>query len=176
MMAELTSDEIADSPPLNWYALRVRSNFERKAADSLQQRGLEHFLPSYKQRSYWSDRVKVIERPLFPGYVFCRFGMKDWILAMQTPGVLQTVSFAGKPAPVIDAEIEALYTLVRSPVPLFPRAFLNVGQRVRIKQGPLTGLEGILERFEKECRIVVSVTLLQRSVSAAIDAEWVVSV
>ena len=172
-MANYPVQNLPQNEPLNWYALRIRSNFEKKAADSLQQRGLEGFLPSYKQRSYWSDRVKWVDRPLFPGYVFCRFTMKDWLPVMQTPGVLDSVSFGGKPAPVDAGEMATLVELVKSPVPLFPRAFLNVGQRVVIKRGPLSGLEGILERFDKECRIVVSVSLLQRSVSATIDAEWV---
>jgi transcription antitermination factor NusG len=175
-MAALPAQDPPQAETPRWYALRVRSNFERKAADSLHRRDLEQFLPSYRQRSYWSDRMKWVERPLFPGYVFCRFSMRDWLSVMQTPGVVQAVNFGGVPAPVDDGEIEALARLVSSSVPLFPRAFLNVGQRVEIKRGPLTGLEGILERFEKECRIVVSVSLLQRSVSAEIDAEWVSAV
>jgi transcription antitermination factor NusG len=159
--------------PLPWYALRVRSNFERKAADFLRARDLEEFLPSYRRRSYWSDRVKWVERPLFPGYVFCRFAMQNWLQVMQTPGVVEAVSFGGKPIPVDQMEMEAVQTLVNSSAELFPRAFLRVGQRVVVNRGPLAGVEGILERFEKQCRIVVSVSLLQRSVAAEIDAEWV---
>lgn len=174
-MPALPTQDVPEAEPLKWYALRVRSNFERKAAQSLEHRGLEPFLPSYKLRSYWSDRVRWVERPLFPGYVFCRFSMSNWLPVMQSPGVVDAVSFGGVPVPVENSEIEALLALVRSPVPLFPRAFLTVGQRVVIKRGPLAGLEGILERFEKECRIVVSVSLLQRSVSAVVDAEWVSS-
>ena len=82
------------------------------------------------------------------------------------------MSFGGKPVPVDDREMESLRILVRSPLPLFPRVFLQVGQKIVIKRGPLTGLEGIIEKFEKNCRIVVSVTLLQRSVFAEVDAEW----
>jgi len=158
---------------LQWYALRVRSNFEKKAADALRARGLEEFLPAYRLRSNWSDRVKWIEKPLFPGYVFCRFDSHNWLPVMQVPGIIEAVQFGGRPVPVDVAEINALQVLVQSDLPLFRRAFLHVGQKVKILRGPLTGLEGILEKFEKECRIVVSVTLLQRSVSAEIDAEWV---
>jgi transcription antitermination factor NusG len=159
-----------------WYALRVRSNFERKSAELLHQKGLEEFLPSYRRRSRWSDRTKWVERPLFPGYLFCRFDPQNWLPVLQTPGVVHAVGFGGKPVPVEEAEIESLRTLVRSSVPLFPQAFLRVGQKVRIKTGPLAGVEGILEQFEKNCRITVSISLLQRSVSAEIDAEWVAGI
>jgi len=161
---------------LSWYALRVRSNFEQKTSTLLQQRGFEQFSPTYRCRSYWSDRVKWVDRPLFPGYVFCRFDPHNRLPVLQTPGVVQTVSFAGKPVPVDDRELESLRILVRSPLPLFPRAFLRVGQKVVIKRGPLTGLEGIVEEFGKNCRIVVSITLLQRSVSAEVDAEWLTGI
>lgn len=162
-----------EASSLLWYALRVRSNCERKAATLLHSRGLEEFFPIYRQRSYWSDRIKWVERPLFPGYVFCRFHMRDLCQVIQTPGVVEAVNFGAHPIPVDEREMASLRSLASSPVPLFPHAFLHLGQRVIVNQGPLSGLEGILERFEKECRIVISVSLLQRSVYAEIDAEWV---
>ncbi len=158
---------------LNWYALRVKSNFERKSANLLSSKGLEEFFPSYRQRSYWSDRTKWVERALFPGYVFCRFHIDSLLHVVQTPGVVEAVNFGGNPIAVDDEEMTALRALTSASVPLFPRAFLHLGKRVIVNRGPLAGLEGILERFEKECRIVVSISLLQRSVSAEIDAEWV---
>lgn len=156
-----------------WYALRVRSNFEKKTANFLNQRGFEEFMPTYEARRYWSDRVKLVERPLIPGYVFCRFDAARRLPIMQAPGVVQIVSFGSEPIPVDEAEIESLRALVRSAVPLFPRIFLHVGERVVIQRGPLNGVEGILEKFQKGYRIVVSISLLQRSVSAEIDADWV---
>src|SRR6266404_1817691 len=149
-----------------WYAVRVRSNFEKKTATLLQQKGLEEFAPTYKSRRYWSDRVKVIERPLFPGYVFCRFDARNPLPVLQTAGVVHVVSFGGDPVAVDDAEIESVRAMVDSALPLFPHAFLRLGERVRVKRGPLSGVEGILERFEKGCRTVVSVSLLTRSVEA----------
>jgi len=161
------------SGTLPWFALRVRSRFEATAKQVLQGKEFETFFPSYQSRSYRSDRVKLVDRALFPGYVFCRFDPNNWLPVMKTPGVLEVVSFGGKPAEVDHDEVEALRMLMRSSVPLFPHAFLRVGQRVAIERGPLAGLEGILERFDNNCRIVVSVSLLQRSVAAQIDAEWV---
>jgi transcription antitermination factor NusG len=133
---------------------------------------LEEFLPTYRRRSRWSDRTKWIERPLFPGYLFCRFDPQNWLPVLKTPGVVHAVGIGGKPLPVEESEIESLRTLVRSSVPLFPQAFLRVGQKVLIRNGPLAGVEGIIEHFAKNCRITVSISLLQRSVSAEIDAEW----
>jgi transcription antitermination factor NusG len=167
----VTADAETQSYP--WYALRVRSNFEKKAGFLLHQRGLQEFVPSYRFRSKWSDRTKWVDKPLFPGYVFCRVNPDHWLPVLQTTGVVHAVGVAGKPIPVDDAEVESIRLLVRAEVPLFPRAFLRVGQRVLIKRGPLEGLEGIIEKFGKSCRIVVSITLLQRSVAAEIDAEWV---
>ena len=167
------SDLVIPDESWPWYALRVRSNFEKKSADLLRQKGLEEFLPTYRRRVRWSDRTKMTDRPLFPGYVFCRFDPQNWLPVLKTPGVVHAVGFGGKPVPVEKAEIESLRTLVRASLPLFPQAFLRVGQKVLIRNGPLAGVEGILQRFEKNCRIVVSISLLQRSVSAEIDAEWV---
>ncbi len=167
----------ADIPaiPLDipWYALRVRSNFEKKAACVLESTGFDHLLPTYRCRSYWSDRVKWLDRPLFPGYVFCRFDHSRWVNVLRTPGVIDVVSFGSKPAPVDPSEIAALQQLMRSGMPLYPRMFLHVGQKVFIRHGPLAGVEGVVESLGKNLRIVVSVSLLQRSVAAEIDADMV---
>ena len=164
---------VAPAALLPWYALRVRSKFEKKSAVLLRQKGFEEFAPLYQAKRYWSDRVKLVELPLFPGYVFCRCNEQSWLPVLQTAGVVNVVAFGGKPAPIDEVEIASLRSLLNSSSPLFPRAFLQVGRRVLIKHGPLAGVEGILEEFRKGYRIVVSISLLQRSVSAEIDAEWV---
>lgn len=161
---------------LAWFALKVRSNFEKKSAEILREKGYQEFAPSYRSRRYWSDRVKLIDQPLFPGYVFCRFNPNHFLPVLQTAGVLQVVGFGGKLAPVDDRELVSLRTLINSSVPLFQRAFLQVGQKVLIKRGPLAGVEGILEEVRKGFRIVVSISLLQRSVTAEIDSNWVTAV
>ena len=127
----------------------------------------------YQCRSHWSDRLKLIERPLFPGYVFCRFNSSRRLHVMQAPGVVQIVRFGKDPAPVEDREIDSLRTLVRSGAPLLPHAFFHIGDRVVIERGPLAGVHGILTKFQKGYRIVVSISLLQRSVSAQLDLECV---
>ena len=171
-----TTDPAKALPQEPWYVLRVRSNCEKKVSDGLISRGVEEFLPTYRCRSYWSDRVKWIDRPLFSGYVFCRLGDGPWSRITQVPGVIGPVSFGSRPAPVDFAEMAALRKMVGSSAPLFPVVFLRTGQRVMVKRGPLAGLEGILERIGKDCRVLVSVSLLHRSVAAEVDAEWVVPI
>uniref|UniRef100_Q01XJ6 NusG antitermination factor n=1 Tax=Solibacter usitatus (strain Ellin6076) TaxID=234267 RepID=Q01XJ6_SOLUE len=163
-------------PALPWFAVKVRSNFEKKSADILREKGYQEFAPSYPSRRYWSDRVKVIDQPLFPGYVFCRFHPNHFLPVLQTAGVVQIVGFGGKLAPVDEVELASLRTLMNSSLPISQREFLHVGRKVLIRRGPLAGVEGILEEIRKGYRIVVSISLLQRSVTAEIDANWVTTV
>lgn len=159
-----------------WFALQVRSRFEKNVASFLGGQGYEWFLPTYRSRRRWSDRVKEVELPLFPGYLFCRFNPQERLPILKTPGMISIVGTAKVPRAVDETEIVALRTLVASGLPRQPWPFLQIGQRVRIEHGALAGLEGILLQ-QKGCdRLVLSVTLLQRSVAAEIDSSWVVPV
>ncbi len=159
--------------PLLWFALRVRSNYERIAAVHLRERGFEEFSPSYQVQRRWSDRTKTMEQFLFPGYVFSRLNPHDRLLAVTVPGVVGLVGFGKVPSAIPDQEIESIRTMVRSGLLMKPWPFLEVGQRVLIERGPLAGVEGILEDVKGKFRLVVSISLLQRSVSAEIDRAWV---
>jgi transcription antitermination factor NusG len=139
----------------------------------LRETGYEEFLPTYKLESRWTDRTKIIDQPLFSGYVFCRLNLNDRLPVLQVPGVVGLVGVGKVPAPVPEEELERVRALVRSGLLVTPWPFLEVGQSVLIERGPLAGLEGILQRFKGKLRIVVSVTLLQRSVSAEIDRAWI---
>src|SRR5579871_4219574 len=154
-------------PP--WFAVRVRSNQERIAAAHLCQLGYQEFVPSYKTESHWSDRRKEIDRLLFPGYVFCRLDPANRLPVLKAPGVVDLVGFGKVPAPLADQEIEAIRRMVQSGLLVMPWPFLERGHRVLIEHGPLAGVEGILDEVKGKCRLVVSVNLLQRSVSAEID-------
>lgn len=156
-----------------WFALQVRGRYENSVAVLLHGIGYESFAPSYKCRRLWSDRIKEIRVSLFPGYVFCRFPFQDRRPILLTPGVIQIVGTGKRPTPVDAAEITAIQTLVESGLPCQPWAFLQVGQRVRVEYGAFRGLEGILLAFKKCHRLVVSITLLQRSVAVDIDSAWV---
>jgi transcription antitermination factor NusG len=154
-----------------WYAIRVRSHCEATAASILRIRGYEEFLPVCRHRE--PRRLKEIESPLFPGYVFARFEPAEQLRILQSPHVLQIVGIGKTPVSVDDAEITALRAIVASRLAAGPWPLLKAGDRVLIEHGPLSGLEGILVVAKNKYRVVVSVTLLQRSVAVEIDREWV---
>ena len=156
-----------------WYAVRVKSNRESIVATGLQQRGFEGFLPSYQTRRVWSDRVKEIQAPLFPGYIFCRLDIDLRLPILQIPGVVSFVEFGRAPMPVEDHEIEALQAIVKSGMPAAPWPFLKTGERVRIERGSLRDMEGLLVEVKNRLRVVVSVSLLQRSVAVEVDRDCV---
>jgi transcription antitermination factor NusG len=127
----------------------------------------------YRCRRRWSDRQQEVEFPLFPGYLFCRLNPEHRLPLLTIPGVVHLVGVGKTPAPVEDAEIAAIQAAVHSGLKAEPWPFLEVGDQVRLESGPLTGLEGILVASDKQQRIVVSVTLLRRSVAVSIERDWV---
>jgi transcription antitermination factor NusG len=158
---------------LQWYALHVRSKFENLASATLRVKGFQEFLPVYRSRRQWSDRVKELDLPLFPGYLFCRFDVHDRLLPiLTTPGVIAIVAAGKTPVPVENEEIEAIRVILRSGLAAQPYPFLHVGSKVYIEGGPLAGVEGIIINTDKVYRLIVSVSLLQRSVCVEIDREW----
>jgi transcription antitermination factor NusG len=156
-----------------WFALQVRARQEASVADQLKGQGYEGFLPFYKLRKRWSDRIKEFDAPLFPGYLFCRFNPHNRLPILKTPGVIQIVGFNNIPAAVDEAEIVSIQRLVSSGIQHQPCGFLAVGDRVRISAGPLLGLEGILTGIKGNHRLVLSVSLLQRSVAVEIDSAFI---
>lgn len=156
-------------PHYPWFALRVRSNYERITGAHLRQRGYEEFAASSKIEKRWSDRTKLIEKFLFPGYIFCRFDPHDRLAVVSAPGVVDVVGFGKVPEPIPDAEVERVRRMVESGLPVTPFPYVKVGQAVLIERGPLSGVEGILVEVKDKVRLVVSVNLLQRSVSAEVD-------
>jgi transcription antitermination factor NusG len=156
-----------------WYAVRVRSQHEDMVARHLRVRGLEAFLPLYRGKQRWSDRFKEIDFPLFPGYVFCRFDPADRLPVLTVPGVVHLVGTGKNPVPIDGEEIQAIQVAVGSGSPRQPWPYLEIGQRVRIEHGPLCGVEGILLGARGNRRLVLSITLLQRSVAVEINEEWV---
>jgi transcription antitermination factor NusG len=162
-----------DMEHTQWFALQVRSQHEKAVASTLRDKGYEEFLPVCQIKRRWSDRMKRIEVPLFPGYVFCRFDVEKRLAILVTSGVRFIVGVAKIPTPIDNSEILALQSIVKSGLPAEPWPFLKIGQRVRIEQGSLEGIEGILLTPKSSSRLVVSVTLLQRSVAVEIDREWV---
>jgi transcription antitermination factor NusG len=139
---------------------------------TLRGKGYQEFFPLYCSRRRWSDRIKKVELPLFPGYLFCQFDESDRLPILTTPGVIGIVGAGKIPIPVDDDEIEAIRAILRSGLAAQPWPSLRVGSKVYIERGPLAGLEGIITNTDKVYRLIVSVSLLQRSVAVEIDHGW----
>ena len=166
----------ANSPNTErWYAIATKSLHEKSVAELVGSKGFERFLPLYQSTRQWSDRVKLLEVPLFSGYLFCRFRYTERLKILQTPGVRKIVSVGKTPSPVPDDEIQSIRLLVGARVPIAPAAFLYEGQRVQVVRGPLAGVTGFLLRIKSAQTLVVSVGLLQRSVSVELDRHAVIA-
>ena len=152
-----------------WFALQVRSRWERSTVKILSGKGYETLLPTYESERRWGGRLRMVELPLFPSYVFCRFDVLKRLPILVTPGVIAIVSRGRVPIPVEQAEIAGIQTLVGSGAQAEPWPYLEVGERVRIEDTALRGVEGILLSVKGDRRVVVSVSLLQRSVALEID-------
>lgn len=156
-----------------WFALKVRERYERAISDAIAGKDIETFLPAYSVRRQWSDRVKKHEVPLFAGYVFCRVEPAERMPILTIPGVHYFVGIGHEPEPIGDSEIESIRALIRSGVAPFPRAYLAEGERVRVEDGPLRGVEGVLLREGNADQLVVSIELLHRSVAVTLDRDSV---
>jgi len=152
-----------------WYAAYTRANHERRVAQQLAAKAVEHFLPTYSSVRRWRDRRVTLHLPLFPGYVFVRMDLGGRLGVLQIPGVARLVGFGGMPTALPDEEIGALRTGFFCGIRAEPHPFLTAGRRVRVKNGPLAGLEGILTKRKKRTRLVVSVELIRRSMAIEMD-------
>ncbi len=153
-----------------WYAAYTSANHEKRVAEQLGVRAVEHFLPTYSSVRRWKDRRVTLELPLFPGYVFVRMALRDHLRVVQVPGVARLVGFGGKPAALPEEEMEGLMKSLEYGLHAEPHPYLTAGRRVRVKDGPLAGLKGILLRWKGNWRVVVSLELIQRSMSVEIGA------
>jgi transcription antitermination factor NusG len=152
-----------------WYATYTSANHEKRVAEQMGVRRVEHFLPLYKCVRQWRNGRVTLQRPLFPGYVFVRMALRERLRVQQISGVARLVGFGGTPTALPDEEIETLRMSLGSGLRAEPHPYLSVGRRVRITAGPLAGREGILKRWKGNLRVVISIELIQRSV--AVDAE-----
>lgn len=158
---------------LPWFAIQVRTCREKNTSLFLEKMGYEHFLPVSKCIHRWSDRMKQIEEPLFPGYLFCRMSPNHRLPVLSAPGVIQIVSVGKVPIPVEEEEVEGIRRAVENGLTVTPSPYLQVGDVAQIVQGPLRGLTGIILRTNSQLKLVLSVNLLQRSVAVEVDRAWV---
>jgi len=158
---------------LSWFAIRVKSRCEKMVSETLRHKGFEEFLPLYWSRRRWSDRIKIMQLPLFSGYLFCRFSVQDRVPILSTPGVALIVGQGRTPLPVDADEIEGIRIAVNSGQKIEPWPRLEVGRSVRIEEGSLRGLEGVLLRFKGANHLILGVQLLQRAVAVEVPENWV---
>lgn len=154
-------------PHTSWYAVQTRSRHEKLVARQLEGQGFMTFLPLSQQLREWSDRRKIVEFPLFPGYTFLQmfYEPQARLRVLRTEGVVSFVGNHGQGIPIPDQQIEHVQTLLSSKVPIESHPFLKIGQRVRIRGGALNGTEGLLVGQDSDRALVISVDLIQRSVS-----------
>ena len=141
------------------------------ASVAIKNRGYEEFVPLYRSRKRWSDRVSEVQAPLFPGYVFARLDPHNRLPILMVPGVVGIVSFAKQPVAIPDVEIEAVRRVLQTGAHCGPWPYLKAGQYIRIERGPLAGLEGILLQVKNKYRLVISVSILQRCVAVEVDQD-----
>lgn len=156
-----------------WFALMIKSRHEKAVSALLCERGYLEFLPLYKSRHWHAGKLRSVELPLFSSYTFCHFDFNQRWRILMIPGVLSIVGMGKTPAPVEEREIQALQAIARTGVGAKPWPYTTVGDRVEVERGPLRGLQGLLLRDDSQDRVVVSVSLLQRSVAAEVEREWV---
>lgn len=164
------NETASDSSHPAWYATYTCSRREKQIARVLQERNVECFLPLYEATRRNTHRGQRIYQPLFPGYVFVHIALQDRLCVLQVPGVVQLVSFNGKPAALQDNEIEALQNVLMRGFAVEPYPYLKVNHKVEIRSGPLQGLSGRILRRNGHFRVVLSVDLLHRSVVVDVDA------
>jgi len=154
---------------LPWLAAYAKHHHEKRAADLLARNGIEVFLPLYTEVHRWKDRRMPVSLPLFPCYLFVRASLEQKLDILKTPGIFFLVENEGRACSIPESEIAAVQKLVQNFPSIRPHPFLKTGDRVRIARGPLSGIEGILVRAKNQHRVVVSVSLLQKSLSVEVD-------
>lgn len=169
------SDTHADGSKseFNWYAVYTRHQHEKSAARLLAGKGFDTLLPLYQARHRWKDRTQTVHLPLFPCYLFISASMERRVEILRTPGVCWLVGNGGFATPIPERQVESIRTLIASSLRFEPHPFLASGDCVRVRSGPLAGVEGILVRVKNGHRLVLSVQLLKQSAAVEVDGSLV---
>ena len=153
---------------IQWFAVRVKSNREKITSLGLSGKGYEVFLPEYITGLAPGSGRK---DPLFPGYLFCRFDVNRRLPVLTIPGVVHIVGLGKTPLPISEDEIVSLRAVVRSSIPINADEAYTVGAKVQIDRGPLSGVSGVVVGSQRK-KLIVSITLLQRSISVELPQDW----
>ena len=166
---ELTSYRQLNREDLHWYAVRTRSNHEKRVAERMGHRNIDHLLPLYTSLRQWKDRKVSLPMPLFPGYLFVRLCARERLRVLEVPGVAGLVGIGSPPVPLADEEIRAIQGCMNPGSSIVPHPYLRVGNRARVRSGPFQGIVGIVVRTNSQTRLVISFNLIQTSVTLEID-------
>jgi len=147
-----------------WQVLHVRSNYDKRVAQHLHVRSVEHYLPLYSERVNWTDRTVVTERPLFAGYVFARFSPESRVTVISTPGVVRSLG-DGEGNLVSCTELERIRQGLTSGLLLRPHTYVTVGQKVRVRSGIFEGVEGIVSELRQQCKVVIALAAVRQCFS-----------
>jgi|SRR5215470_11982429 len=159
-----------------WYAGYTAARHEKRVAEHLTQRGIEHFLPLYETIHRWNNGRHRVQLPLFPGYIFVRIALQERLRVLELPGFVRLVGFNSLPHSLPETDINKMKEALNKGVLAEPYPYLTAGTRVEIRNGPLQGMTGILLRRQNKCRVVISIDLIMRSMAVEIDARDVVPV
>lgn len=165
------TEKIQTDSEQNWYAIYVKPRHEFKVAAAFSGLEIEHYLPTHVVLKQWSDRKKKVREPLFKGYVFIYVNTKERYKALAVESVINTVSFQGKPSVIPDWEIEHLQTMLSNNANVVVSEKIKIGTHVKIIDGPMSGIEGVVYRHEKDEMIAITIELLKRSVSVQLPKE-----
>jgi transcription antitermination factor NusG len=174
MSQQDSSEYQANVQKNEWFAFRVRPRHEKAVALQLREKEQEYFLPVVRETRKWGNRLTLVDLPLFPGYIFGRSQRWALLPILKTPGVTDVLRAGSHPAPVEEHEIQALKTAIRANVHIEPYPYIEAGEKVHINDGPLAGLGGVVVDVRNARRLVLSLTLLHRSVLVELDPASVV--
>jgi transcription antitermination factor NusG len=156
-----------------WHVLHVIANHEKKVAQHLAVRSVEHYVPLYRMRSKWTDRSVLLERPLFAGYVFVRFSPRERLSVVSTPGVLHLLGDSVGSSEVSCAELDRIRQALVGGYTLLPHPWLEVGTRVRVRGGVFDGVEGVVTELRRQCSVVIELAAIRQCFSLEVGIDQV---
>ena len=171
IIGEILAVESPAAMDAQWYAGYTAARHEKRVAEHLVQRGVEHFLPLYQTIHRWNNGRHRVQLPLFPGYIFVRIALRERLRVLEVPGFVRLVGFNSLPCALPEADVNRMKEALSHGVLAEPYPYLTAGTRVEIRNGPLQGMSGILLRRQNKCRVVISVDLIMRSMIVEVEAE-----
>ena len=156
---------LMSTPDKRWHVIYTRARSEKKIHERLQRIGIDSYLPLQKVRKQWSDRKKWVHEPLFRSYLFVKITPSEYQTVLMVEGVVKYVYFEGKPAIVQEKQMEDLRRLVNNEILMEFAPMVHKGDRVAIRTGPMAGVEGILQDFQGEKRVILQINGLEQALA-----------